>query len=107
MTAPTLDPTAAVAPVLAAVWCRSVGTSWTLELHQLDSGGTTPRTIVDWITSGVPISHPQPDALAHDLLAERGLHLFHDPSAGPDTHNRRGIGYVCTNRAHHARASCE
>jgi hypothetical protein len=97
MTAPTLDPAAAVAPVLAAVWCRSVGTSWTLELHQLGSGGTTPTTIADWITSGVPISHPQPNALAHELLAARGLHLFPDPCAGPGTHNRRGIGYVCTN----------
>jgi hypothetical protein len=25
------------------------GTSWTLELHQLDGGGTTPETILDWI----------------------------------------------------------
>jgi hypothetical protein len=111
MTAPTLAPpptqnppavgrpashhVAAVAPVLAAVWCRSVGTFWTLELHQLDSGAA-PGTIVDWISSGVPITQPEPPkALDRELLAERGLHLFHDPSAGPGTHNRRGIGYVC------------
>jgi hypothetical protein len=29
---------AAVTPALIAVWCRSVGTSWTLGLHQLDNG---------------------------------------------------------------------
>jgi hypothetical protein len=85
-----------VAPVLAAVWCRSVGTSWTLELHQLDSD-TAPGTIVDWISSGVPISQPEPNVLTRELLAERGLHLFCDPSAGPGTHNRHGIGYVCRN----------
>ncbi len=82
--------------MLAAVWCRSVGASWTLELHQL-SRGTPPLTLVDWISSGVPISQPEPEALAHDLLAERGLRLFRDSSAGPCTHSRRGIGYVCRN----------
>lgn len=59
------------------VWCRSVAASWTLELHQL-AGGAAPVTIVDWISSGVPISHPVPDALACELLAERGLRLFGD-----------------------------
>ena len=91
---PTADGLAAVAPVLVAVWCRSVGTSWTLELHELD-GGAASETIVDWISSGVPISQPEPDALARELLAERGLHLFCDPSAGPWTRSRYGIGYVC------------
>ena len=62
--------------VLAAVWCRSVGTSWTLELHQLDEGGPGRGRVVDWVSSGVPISQPQPDALARELLAERGLALF-------------------------------
>lgn len=91
---PTSGTGAATAPVLAAVWCRSVGTSWTLELHELD-GGTTPGKIMDWISSGVPIAQPEPQALAIELLAERGLQLFPDPSAGPCTHSRQGIGYVC------------
>lgn len=80
--------------VLAAAWCRSVGTTWTLELHELD-GGPARRTIVDWISSGVPISQPEPEVLALELLAERGLQLFHDSSAGPGTHSRTGVGYVC------------
>jgi hypothetical protein len=87
---------AAVAPVLVAVWCRSVGTSWTLELHRLD-GGTASGTIVDWITSGVPISQPEPQTLTRELLVERGLHLFQDPSVDPRTQNRHRIGYACTN----------
>ncbi|MDQ3762911.1 MAG: hypothetical protein M3460_15055 [Actinomycetota bacterium] len=92
---PTSD--GAAAGVLAAVWCRSVGASWTLELRELN-GGSAPGAIVEWITSGVPISHPEPpEALARELLAERGLQLFSDSSAGPGTHNRRGIGYVCRN----------
>jgi hypothetical protein len=75
--------TAATMRVLAAVWCRSVGTSWTLELHVLDEGTALGR-VVDWISSGVPIVQPEPDAaLARDLLATLGLHLFGDSSAGP------------------------
>jgi hypothetical protein len=92
---PTAGALAAAAPVLVAVWCRSVETSWTLELHELDGGAASK--IVDWISSGVPISQPEPDALACELLAERGLHLFRDPSAGPWTRSRYGIGYVCRN----------
>lgn len=86
---PTPEDVAGAAPVQAAVWCRSVGASWTLELHELDGA------IADWISSGVPISQPEPDALAHRLLAERGLHLFCDSSAGPCTRSRYGIGYAC------------
>ncbi|MGH3915068.1 MAG: hypothetical protein ACRDTC_16925 [Pseudonocardiaceae bacterium] len=83
--------------VLTAVWCRSVGNSWTLELRELGRG-TALGTIRDWITSGVPISHSEPlEEVARELLAERGLHLFSDSSAWPATHNRYGIGYVCTN----------
>ncbi|MGH4008113.1 MAG: hypothetical protein ACRDTH_08145 [Pseudonocardiaceae bacterium] len=93
---PTSDDVAASAPVLAAVWCRSVGSSWTLELHQLGRG-TALGTVTDWISSGVPISQPEPEALARTLLAERRLHLFRDSSAGPGTHNRHCIGYVCKN----------
>ncbi len=91
---PTSDDVAAAAPVLAAVWCRSVGTSWTLELHELDRG-TARGTITDWISSGVPIWQPEPEALARALLAERGLHVFRESSAESGTHSRRGIGYVC------------
>lgn len=91
---PTSGNGSATAPVLAAVWCRSVGTSWTLELHELDEG-TTPRKIMDWMSSGVPIAQPEPQALANEMLAERGLQLFPDSSAGPCTHSRQGIGYVC------------
>ena len=91
---PTSDDVASAAQVLTAVWCRSVGTSWTLELYELD-GGTAPGKIMDWISSGVPISQPEPEALASELLAERGLQLFRDSSAGPGTNSRHGIGYVC------------
>ncbi|HSZ30385.1 MAG TPA: hypothetical protein VK784_11615, partial [Pseudonocardiaceae bacterium] len=90
---PASDDVTGVVPVLVAVWCRSVGTSWTLELHQ-PSCGTLPMMLVDWISSGVPISQPEPEALAEELLAERGLRLFRDSAAGPCTRNRRGIGYV-------------
>jgi hypothetical protein len=86
----------AVAGVLAAVWCRSVGASWTLEVHELGRGRAL-GTIMDWISSGVPISQPEPEELARELLTERGLYLFDDSSAGPCTHNRRGIGYVSRN----------
>jgi hypothetical protein len=92
---PTADGVAA--HVLAAVWCRSVGTAWTLELREL-GGGTVLGVIRDWIASAVPISQPEPpEELARELLAEHGLHLFSDSSAGPCTHNRRGLGYVCRN----------
>lgn len=96
-TAPTKYPTgdtAATPPVVAIVWCRSVGTSWTLELHQL-CRGTPHTTLTDWISSGVPISQPAPpEALARKLLAQRGLHLFSDTFAGPSTGTRRGVGYA-------------
>lgn len=82
--------------VLAVCGAARWGTCWTLELYQLSSG-TAHRIITDWSTSGVPISQPAPDALARELLADRGLHLFLDFSAGPSTHNRHGIGYASTN----------
>jgi hypothetical protein len=88
---------AAPTTVLAVVWCRAVGTCWTLELHQLRRG-TPHTTLVDWISSGVPISQPEPpEALARALLAERGLQLFGDCYAGPCTGTRRGIGYASSN----------
>jgi hypothetical protein len=90
---PVSRQTTGIAPVLVATWCRSVGTFWTLELHRVD-GGTASGTVVDWITSGVPISQPEPHALTRELLADRGLHLFEDSSAGPGTQRHR-IGYAC------------
>lgn len=85
---------AAAKDALAAVWCRSVGTSWTLELHELNDDRTLGR-ITDWIISGVPIRQPPPDRLAPKLLAERGLRLVRNPRVGPRTRSRRGIGYAC------------
>ncbi len=67
----TSDDVAGAVPVLAAVWCRSVGTSWTLEFYEL-SRGTLPMTLVDWLSSGVPISQPEPEALAPSLLVVVG-----------------------------------
>jgi hypothetical protein len=86
----------AAAPVLtAAMWCSSVGTTWTLELHTL-ARGTAHGTLVDWISSGISISQSVPaDRLARELLAERGLYLLLDSTAGPSAHSRHGIGYVC------------
>ncbi|MGH3549223.1 MAG: hypothetical protein ACRDQU_14155 [Pseudonocardiaceae bacterium] len=83
----------AAAGVLAAVWCRSVGSVWTLELRELDRD-TPLGTIRDWISSGVPISQPRPsEELARALLAEHGLQLVRDPSTDLGTHTRHGIGY--------------
>lgn len=92
---PTSDNGAAVR-VLAAVWCRSVGTSWTLELHQLGPG-MAAGTIEAWINSGIPITQPEPDALTRELLARHGLHLFRDSSAGPGARSRHRIGYASRN----------
>jgi hypothetical protein len=90
-----LEGVAAVAPVLAAVWCCSVGTTWTVELHKLDRG-TMLGTTVDWISSGVPTFQPPPrEDMARELLAGRGLQLYPDPTAGPCTQSRHSIGYAC------------
>ncbi len=62
--------------VWAAVWCSSVGSTWTLELRELDDNTPLGR-VRDWISSGVPISQPEPTALAYQLLAARGLRLYH------------------------------
>jgi hypothetical protein len=92
------DPTSVVAvrlPALAAVWCCSVGATWTVELHESDRDAVL-GTIVDWISSGVPISEPEPAAaLARELLTERGFQLFLDSSAGPSCPHRHSIGYAC------------
>ncbi|MGH3772242.1 MAG: hypothetical protein ACRDRW_12735 [Pseudonocardiaceae bacterium] len=82
------------APVLAAVWCCSVGATWTLELRE-PARDTALGTIVDWISSGVPVSQPVPDTLARELLAARGLRLISESSAARCTRSRHSIGYVC------------
>jgi anti-anti-sigma factor len=41
----------------------------------------------------VPVSHPEPTALAHELLAAHGLRLVHAP-ANLGTRSRRCVGYV-------------
>lgn len=90
----TTHDAAAAAPMLAVVWCCTVGATWTLELRKLD-GGRAPGTLVDWISSGVPIGQSRPDeALARELLAQRGLFLYQEPAVGPCKHSRHGIGYV-------------
>lgn len=55
--------------------------------HHLDAGtraldrDTPLGTMAGWISSGVPVSQPEPDALAPELLAARGLRLLRDPPA--------------------------
>lgn len=98
------------ARVLIAVWCCSVGTTWTVELREPGPGATLGR-LVDWISSGVPTFQPAPDeTMARTLLADRGLHLYPDSTLGPGTSTRRSIGYVSKDtkvitRAHQVRAA--
>jgi hypothetical protein len=81
--------------VLVAVWCCSVGATWTVELYELDAGATL-GSLADWISSGVPTSQPEPEeASVRMLLADRGLNLYPDSAVGPCGHSRRCIGYVC------------
>lgn len=90
----TSSDTVVPAPVLAAVWCCSVGSTWTLELHEVHQN-LQLGPIVDWISSGVPVTQPEPDTQTCDLLATRGLWLFADPSPHPRGKSRHRIGYVC------------
>lgn len=82
-----------VPAVLAAVWCSSVRTTWTLELRDV-----TPDdhfgALVDSIDTAVPVSRPAPDALVQELVAARGLSLFCQSPAGPRTSDRYHFGYV-------------
>lgn len=77
----------------AVVWSSSVGSTWTLVLRELD-GDSRHGPVRDWISSGEPVSHPQPTALVHELLAARGLRLYCE-ATGRGTHSRRWLGYVC------------
>ena len=89
----TLSANVALAPALVVLWCCSVGATWTLELHELDRDGAL-GPIVDWISSGVPIFQPRPDALTCELLASRRLQLVRDSSAHSYTRSRHRIGHV-------------
>lgn len=62
-------------------------------LRELD-GDSRPGPVRDWISSGEPVSHPQPTALVHELLATRGLRLYRE-TTGHGTHSRGWLGYVC------------
>jgi hypothetical protein len=84
----------------AAVWCSSVGSTWTLELRELDDN-TRLGSIRDWISSSVPISQPEPTALAYQLLAARGLRLYSE-STGWGTRSRHCVGYVCAETTQHS-----
>lgn len=87
------DPVASE-PVLAAVWCCSVATTWTLELHELHPN-MQPGPIVDRISTATHVTQPPPDTLIRDLLATRQLWLFPDPSPALRTNSGHWIGYVC------------
>ncbi|MCA1671899.1 MAG: hypothetical protein LC799_06730 [Actinobacteria bacterium] len=80
--------------VLVAVWCCSVGATWTVELYEFATDATWGK-LVEWISSGVPTSQPEPDqALARALLNDCGLDLYPVFAAGTSTRSRRTIGYV-------------
>lgn len=86
------------APVWTALWCCSVGLTWTLELRRFSSD-TGLGALVNGISSGVPVTQPVPDALAAQLLDACGLWLFRDGLPGPATGSRYRIGYVSTDAA--------
>lgn len=88
--------------MLAAAWCRSVGSTWTLELREVDDDPDLAPAAgppVDWISSGVPTTFRAPgDDLAADLLAERGLSFYPRPHHEPVTRSRGTIGYARRSR---------
>jgi anti-sigma B factor antagonist len=85
-------------PVLTALWCCSIGPTWTLELRRLNRDPEL-GTLVDCISSGVPVTQPVPDALAPQLLSARGLWRFRDALPEPATGSRHRIGYVSADAA--------
>ena len=84
--------------MFTASWCRSVGTTWTVELRSVEEGALGRP--VEWICSGVPTQQPAPERQTADLLGERDLLLFPvDPGEpAPQTRSRRLIGYVTRDR---------
>jgi anti-sigma B factor antagonist len=85
-------------PVLIALWCCSVGATWTLELRRFNCD-TGLGTLMGWISSGVPVTQPAPDALAPQLLGARGLWLFRDGLPEPAIGSRYRVGYVSADAA--------
>ena len=79
--------------VLTAMWCCSVGITWTLELRRFDRD-TGLGELVNCISSGVPVTQAVPDTLAPELLAARGLWLFRDGSPASPPGSRHRIGYA-------------
>lgn len=79
--------------VLAAVWCNSAATNWTLELRQVIPDDPFGR-LVESINSGVPVSQPAPHALVAELVAAHGFWLFCESPSGPRTSDRYHFGYV-------------
>jgi hypothetical protein len=75
--------------VLTVSWCCSVGSTWALLLREDYRRGPSV-----WISSGVPITEPAPDSLAHELLAQHGFRLFCDPDNSPRSRSRRKLGFV-------------
>jgi anti-anti-sigma factor len=90
-------PVSGVSPggcVFTASWCRSVGTTWTVELRPV--GQATLTRPVEWIYSGVPTEQPAPRGQTAMLLRSRDLLLFPDRliERMPRTRSRQPIGYV-------------
>lgn len=75
--------------MLTVSWCCSVGSTWALLLREHDRRGPSV-----WISSGVPITEPAPDSLAHELLAQHDFRLFYDPDGSPRTRSVRRLGFV-------------
>jgi hypothetical protein len=73
---------------MTASWCRSVGTTWTVELRSVEEG--VLGRPVEWICSGVPTQQPAPDRQTADLL----LFPVDPEEPAPRTRSRRLIGYV-------------
>lgn len=81
--------------VLAAVWCSSAATNWTLELREVISDDLF-GALVDLISTGVPVSQPAPHALVAELVMARGFWFFCESPSGPRTSDRYHFGYVST-----------
>jgi hypothetical protein len=75
--------------VLTVSWCCSVGSTWALLLREHDRRGPSV-----WISSGVPITEPVPDALARELLAQHNFRFFYDPDSSPRTRSVRRLGFA-------------
>ncbi|MGH3693878.1 MAG: hypothetical protein ACRDRX_07800 [Pseudonocardiaceae bacterium] len=79
--------------VVTVSWCCSVGSTWALMLHQ-PAGATRAGPTVRWIGSGVPITEPVPEPLAHELLADHGFWLFPEKDPTLRTRSVRRVGFA-------------